>query len=61
VAPELWVRAPGVTSLEGRTWTLPGLDLEVAATADDVQVEGDLWKVRFPVGTEDLSLRFGAR
>ncbi len=60
VAPELWVYSPGGLSVTGRTWTLPGLDVEVAAGFDDLNGDGNLWKVRFPVGTEDLSLSFSA-
>ncbi len=62
VAPELWVSAPGLetAAFADRAWTLPGLDVQVAATPASVVEEDGLIKVRFPVGTSDLSLRLAA-
>ena len=61
VAPELWVSgADGADLSGGGTWALPGLDVEVSVAPEAVSVEGDLVKVRFPVGTEHLSLRLAA-
>jgi len=62
VAPELWVSGAGDASLSGRTWSLPGLDVEVAAEPEVVEPAGagGVIKVRFPVGTEDVSLRLAA-
>jgi hypothetical protein len=59
-APELWVHAPGARIEPGRrTWSLPGLDVEVAAAPEAVQdAGGGVLHVRFPTGTEDLTLRF---
>ena len=54
VAPELWVQSPELVA-DGRRLTLPGLDVEVAATAESTERDGAVWKLRFPVGTSDLS------
>jgi hypothetical protein len=61
VAPELWVSGADGAALTGRTWSLPGLDVEVAATPESVEVDAaGVTRVRFPVGTEDVSLRLSA-
>jgi hypothetical protein len=68
VAPELWVSGAGAgagagASLAGRSWSLPGLEVEVATAPESVEVVGGedgLVKVRFPVGTTDVSLRLAA-
>jgi hypothetical protein len=68
VAPELWVSGAGAgagagASLAGRSWSLPGLEVEVATAPESVEVVGgedELVKVRFPVGTTDVSLRLAA-
>jgi hypothetical protein len=59
VAPELHVYAPGSWPV-GRDWSLPGLDVEVASGPAEAHGDGDVWKVRFPMGTTDLSLRLAA-
>jgi hypothetical protein len=61
VAPELWVRSPSLRADDGgRVLTLPGLDVEVAAAFESMEGDGSVWKLRFPVGTSDLSLRLAA-
>lgn len=61
VAPELWVSGAGAgASLTAKTWALPGLDAEVSVEPEAVVEDGGLVKVRFPVGTEALSLRLAA-
>jgi hypothetical protein len=58
VAPELWVSAGGAG---GEPWSLPGLDVEVEGPAHEaVERDGELWKVRYPVGTPSLVLRLAA-
>jgi hypothetical protein len=59
VPPELWFRTPDLR-VEGRSFSLPGLDAEVSAAFETIEGDGDVWKVRFPAGTSALSLRFGA-
>ncbi|HUP86486.1 MAG TPA: hypothetical protein VM143_12530 [Acidimicrobiales bacterium] len=59
VAPELWVRAPDAWPV-GRAWSLPGLDVEVSSGFEEAHGDGDVLKIRFPVGTPDLSLRLSA-
>jgi hypothetical protein len=57
VAPELWVSGAGAGgSLAGRSWSLPGLDVEVSVEPESVVEDEGLVKVRYPAGTERLSL-----
>jgi hypothetical protein len=44
----------------GRSWSLPGLDVEVGSNPSGAHGEGDVWKVRFPVGTEGLTIELAA-
>ncbi len=60
VAPEWWVSGAAGADLSGREWRLPGLSVTVAAIPEAVTIEGDVAKVRFPTGTDDLSLRLVA-
>ena len=55
VAPELWVRSPELVA-NGRSLRMPGLDADVTLTPESVEREGELWKLRFAVGTPALSL-----
>jgi hypothetical protein len=59
VAPELWVSSG---EAGGEPWSgLPGLDVEVEGPAPEaVERDGELWKVRYPVGTSELVLRLAA-
>ena len=59
VAPELWIRSPDLT-VSGRSWSMPGLAVEVSVDHESLAGEGGLWKVRFPVGTPALGLRLAA-
>jgi len=58
-APELWVHAPGASIAAGaRRWALPGLSLDVASAPESVEADpSGFLRIRFPVGTGDLSLR----
>lgn len=60
VAPELWVRGAGSSVVGGRAWALPGLDVEVSVEPESATLDGDVWKVRFPMGTPELTLGLSA-
>ena len=59
VAPELWVSGAASRPV-GRSWSVPGLDVEVSTEPAESHADGDVWKARFPVGTERLTIDLAA-
>jgi hypothetical protein len=62
VAPELWISGADDADLDGPDWSLPGLHLGLGSVSTPLRREAaQTWRVvRFPVGTDRLTLELEA-